>query len=458
MLKKPFSIALTGCWLLVVLLTGSVVAQDAAPRLPLPAGTELQRDVKYFSASGDHYLIFQHDGNLVVYDKTARFVWGVNEITSDYKKAAKAGFNASGVFGLFDAQGNTLWSPGVHPLYAAELTLSPSGALQILGKDKGSQWTSDGRIVEPPSLDLATHLPGTWGPFVISKDRISKVVDGHVEWSGNYTITGSNTLAITYDDGQEDRAIMRVYERQQGPLLVKRLSYALKDSGGETQRTPDQTNELAEPVKESGETRAEAAPVAAVAPDCQIVMIKSNVFYIGVDNLFKINCSGISLNDTRITAGGGGARLRKVGHGRYSVGVSKEGDVILRVSAAGHGLIAQESIPSKRIPDPVARLGGNLTGGSIRQGLFQAQGGLRAVLVDFDYDVSCAVVRFDVVRLQKDGTRTKVTNIGPRYSDEARQLINQAIPGDNYFFQSIKVMCPGEAAPRTINDLAFEIN
>jgi hypothetical protein len=50
-----------------------------------------------------------------------------------------------------------------------------------------------------------------------------------------------------------------------------------------------------------------------------------------------------------------------------------------------------------------------------------------------------------------------VTNPGGVFSGPARNVINQAKPGDQYFFDNIRAKCPGDAAGRKINNISFKV-
>ncbi len=58
--------------------SGSRAAQATPSVFPLAGEFKFERGTKYPSPSGNHYLIFQTDGNLCVYTKDARFVWGLS--------------------------------------------------------------------------------------------------------------------------------------------------------------------------------------------------------------------------------------------------------------------------------------------------------------------------------------------------------------------------------------------
>ncbi len=186
---------------------------------------------------------------------------------------------------------------------------------------------------------------------------------------------------------------------------------------------------------------------------------KMNVFYIGVDNPISISAAGVNSNTLKVSAGGGGgATLKKVNNSQYIVNVKSPAplgqECEIRVSA--EGLNKKALFRVKRIPDPTAQLSGNV-GGSIGNGEFKAQGGVAAILDGFDFDAKCQIQGFIVTRQAKRADPIDVNNPGARFSAQARELVNKAKPGDVYYFDNVKAVCPGDPAGRKINSMVFKI-
>lgn len=180
---------------------------------------------------------------------------------------------------------------------------------------------------------------------------------------------------------------------------------------------------------------------------------KMNVFYIGVDNPITISASGVSSNDVRVSpsgpisiSGGGSSR---------TVTASSPGQAKINVSANGTSL-GSFDFRVKRIPNPEARLSGK-NGGTMGSGEFKAQGGVGAFLDDFDFDATCQVAGFNLVYVPKRQDAIPVQNRGARYNDASRRVVNQAKPGDIYYFENVRAKCPGDTATRKINSMVFTI-
>lgn len=180
---------------------------------------------------------------------------------------------------------------------------------------------------------------------------------------------------------------------------------------------------------------------------------KMNVFYIGVNNPLTVSASGVSSNDVKVSSSG---PISISGSGsKRMVTASKPGEATVRVTANGKSL---GSFPFrvKRIPDPVARLS-NKSDGAMGSGEFKAQGGVGAFLDNFDFEATCQVSGFNLVRVPKRQDAIDSQNAGARYNDKSRRLVNAASPGDIYYFENVRAKCPGDSSTRKINGMVFKI-
>lgn len=135
-----------------------------ATTFPIATDTTLEQGTPYASESGNHQLVFQPDGNLVVYDKDGNFVWGLNEVTDRYAEAAKVVMQPDGNLVVSDAQDNYIWSPlTADPDASASLVLNPDGVLQLVSGDTNTVlWGSDGVAGVPATAApeaTATEVP-----------------------------------------------------------------------------------------------------------------------------------------------------------------------------------------------------------------------------------------------------------------------------------------------------------
>ncbi len=211
---------------------------------------------------------------------------------------------------------------------------------------------------------------------------------------------------------------------------------------------------LTNPTTQKAETYSKEFEYEVGRRSVTVSADKMNVLYIGVDNPISIAAAGVSSNELRVSASGGGISLRG-GNGKYTATVSQPGEATINVS--GGGLTnSRFNFRVKRIPDPVARLSKS-SGGGMGTGEFKAQGGVGAFLDNFDFEATCVIQGFNLVYVPKRQDAVPVVNPGARYNDRARELVSRAKPGDIYYFENVKAKCPGDQAGREINSMVFTI-
>lgn len=178
---------------------------------------------------------------------------------------------------------------------------------------------------------------------------------------------------------------------------------------------------------------------------------KMNVFYIGVDNPVSVSVAGASSNQINVSASG--CQISGSG-GKYIVKASAVGPAKINVSAPG--ITQAFDFRVKRIPDPVAKLG-NESSGAMGSGEMKAQRGVLSVLENFDFDAKCTIESFGVARVPKRSDPILARNEGASFNGNARSIVDAATPGDLYYFDEIKVRCPGDGAARKINSMNWRI-
>lgn len=185
---------------------------------------------------------------------------------------------------------------------------------------------------------------------------------------------------------------------------------------------------------------------------------KMNVFYIGVDNPVSISAAGIPTAQLNITAEGAGISLTPIegSSNRFNVRVTEPGDASIILSGGGLERTAFE-FRVRRIPDPVANFAGESGGVALGDGQFRAQRGVIATLPNFDFDARCEIAGFRLVRIARRQDPQIADNAGATFGPEAQRLVDQAAPGDRYFFENVRARCPGDATTRRINDMGFTI-
>jgi gliding motility-associated protein GldM len=180
---------------------------------------------------------------------------------------------------------------------------------------------------------------------------------------------------------------------------------------------------------------------------------KMNVLYIGVENPLTISAAGVPTAELRVQASG--INLEHRGGSKYTAIPRTPGKATITVAGGGLAPTSFE-YRIKRIPDPGLELGGKRSG-RMPAGTFRAQLGIIPVLENFEFDARCNIASCEVVRVPKGGDVQIAESTGNRFSDQAKRLINQARAGDTYYFNEIRVKCPGDERTRELNGLIFNI-
>lgn len=187
---------------------------------------------------------------------------------------------------------------------------------------------------------------------------------------------------------------------------------------------------------------------------CSVQLDKMNVFYIGVDNPITVSAAGVSSNDLNVSASG--VTLTKSGSSNYIVRATAPGEATITLS--GGGLPPTRfTYRVKRIPNPVPKLGAQDFTSAIPNGTFKAQGGIAAVLENFDFEAKCDVIGYTVAYQKKRADVVEKENSGARYNSDVQEMVQRASPGDVYYYLDIKAKCPGDIAARKLGDLVFKI-
>lgn len=191
-----------------------------------------------------------------------------------------------------------------------------------------------------------------------------------------------------------------------------------------------------------------------------IQLDKMNVFYIGVENPITVSVAGVSSNDVRVSASGaGGLSISGGGGGHFTVKATTQAtaDNPAKITVSGGEVSQTFQYRVKRIPDPVATLSMRYKGGQMGNGEFKAQSGIIPVLENFDFEAKCDVVGFQIAYVAKRQDPVEKQNQGGRYNPGTTELVNRARPGDIFYFDEIKVKCPGDQAAREIPGMVFKI-
>jgi gliding motility-associated protein GldM len=169
---------------------------------------------------------------------------------------------------------------------------------------------------------------------------------------------------------------------------------------------------------------------------------KTRVFYQGLDNQLSVTGGGGD-EKVNVNVEGPGVSTRKASPGQYIINCTNLGSAVV---TASDGKSTQKiTIPIKRVPNPLATVGGR-AGGPIAANVFRVQRGVAAELKDFVFEgVKYDVVSFTIYCTGKGFEENiglaEVT--GPYFNAEAQALLKRCQPGTTIVIDEIKVNGPG---------------
>jgi gliding motility-associated protein GldM len=182
-----------------------------------------------------------------------------------------------------------------------------------------------------------------------------------------------------------------------------------------------------------------------------------NVFYIGVDNPVSISVPGVANDKVQVNISGGGGAITKTGNGIYNVRVTTPGTCKVNVSAQMAGAsrpMGGMEFRVKKVPDPVAYIGGVKTG-PIGKGTLMASP-IIPRMENFDFDLNFRIVSFELVMNYQGDLVTKSTT-GNQFSGEMRSLLEKAGRGQKIYIENIKAVGPDNTT-RTLSPMNLKIN
>ncbi len=186
---------------------------------------------------------------------------------------------------------------------------------------------------------------------------------------------------------------------------------------------------------------------------------KTRVFYQGLENPLSVTGGGGGGDEkVNVTVEGAGVTSRKEGAGQYMVSCEKLGAAVV---VASDGKNTQRiTIPIKRVPNPLATVGGK-AGGAIAANVFRVQRGVAAELRDFVFEgVKFEVISFTLVCTGKgfEASGIGVAEVsGAYFSTEAQALIRRLEAGSTVIIDEIKVVGPGGITRPLDQNISFTL-
>lgn len=200
-----------------------------------------------------------------------------------------------------------------------------------------------------------------------------------------------------------------------------------------------------------------AAPSVAVSAD------KMNVFYIGVPNPITVSAAGIAPGNLVVSGSGGGIQIKPNGAGKYIVTASTETpkgqEAKISVSARTKDGMKPQGPPQlfrvKRIPDPVAAVGGKKGTAEIKKVEVQGIGGVLAKLEGFDFEANFITLSYDFTAIVK-GQPVAISANGPALTQAMKDALAKVSTGSKIFIDNVKAKGP-DGSVRNIPGVTLKV-
>lgn len=183
-------------------------------------------------------------------------------------------------------------------------------------------------------------------------------------------------------------------------------------------------------------TVAKQNKVIAVSP------VKMAVFYIGLDNPVEIAICDVPAKYITATIDSG--EIKNMGEGKFIVKVNSGVSVTkINVFETYNGKttkIGERLFRVKRVPDPVAYIGG-VKSGLINKNVIASSQMLVAKLDNFDFDLTFKITSFTFL-INIKGDIVPIYCSGNMLSAAILAIISKAAPGARIYFEDIKAMGP----------------
>ena len=291
-------------------------------------------------------------------------------------------------------------------------------------------------------MGSAFYKPDAFIP-VISANK-SYVIKGE-EYTGEIVLAAYSTTAdnlSVFVDGRPLNVVDGKAVFSERPSSIGRRSHKMRI-------------DLKDPLTEEVKSFEQSFAYQVGTRSATVSADQMNVMYIGVENPISVAVAGVSTESIRVK--GRNVRLSPKNNGKSQYIAKPEGIGKAVVIVEAENFPATEfEFRVKRIPDPVLKFA-NKTGGEVRVAEFKAQQGILAMLEQFDFNAKCNIKGFEIARVPRAGDVMIVKNSGPRFTGDGRRLIDRASRGDTYYFDEIKVRCPGDDHNRRMNGLIFKV-
>ena len=220
------------------------------------------------------------------------------------------------------------------------------------------------------------------------------------------------------------------------------------------EKTLPVTINLYNPATDKTETIRDELKYKVGSQATTVSAAKMNVLFIGLDNPIEIGVSGVNPEDVTASISGGGGTLNG-SRGNYTARVTTQGKATISVSAKGKSA-GNKEFQVRRVPDPVAKVGGKMDG-VIKAAALRAQKGIQAELKDFYFEgVRYTVTSYNFVLAAKRQDLVTASGSGSSFSGQVSSLLSKVKPGDAVWFENIRAKGP-DGSSRKLNSVVLKV-
>ncbi len=193
-------------------------------------------------------------------------------------------------------------------------------------------------------------------------------------------------------------------------------------------------------------------------PTVTMSATKMNVFYKGLENPFEISGGAIPNENLSLEMTNGVYEKRGEGYIIKPTELDEQGrrtKVSVYANIGGERrLIGTSEWRVKQVPDPVALIEGSANG-EIRKESLIIQQGVRAVLVDFDFEFKYTVTQF-TLETQAGGYTNRYPTRGNRFSNEQLEAMKRVNPGSWIYIADIKAV-GDDGSTRDLDPISLKV-
>lgn len=183
---------------------------------------------------------------------------------------------------------------------------------------------------------------------------------------------------------------------------------------------------------------------------------KMNVFYSGLENPVEVSVPGVPPDKLQVGMTGG--RIYRSGGGYIAKPSGRSSKCVVSVSGEING--EQRRMPSKTfrvkpVPDPIGKFA-QTSGGEVRKSILSTARYVRAELPDFLFDLTFKVVSFNMYTVV-NGFTVEYPQNGNQISNQQKQLLRNAKPGQRIVIEEIKVKKPDGSVKKLKGAISLKV-